>query len=330
MPEIDVDANQVAFKWIKNSVSAAATLFKLCNPNNVHVELLMNFHKKCPVQKPNVILSLADSFVYEKSSLYGYIHGNEPEELDEYNKDFGGENTKIREHANVSTCVGAVEGGSHFFMEEEGSFSCSVCSQKMCHYCCGSHEKPAGKDVDQSTLLCFPCSRGDADEEIVEMEMMRDALEKNHVNVTATATFVEVLKLYNDRVKDTKFHLFNNSLQAVKYPLEPASVLCPSELDRLNGKLRVVKEIGVSELSRHMQHEDFDLDQIKQIIHILASLVAMKEDALSDDSTVLAPALRAVMPDLLVKFANGARVHSGRRLCMRAARHSVDPTGPKD
>jgi hypothetical protein len=30
MPEIDVDANQVAFKWIKNSVSAAATLFKLC------------------------------------------------------------------------------------------------------------------------------------------------------------------------------------------------------------------------------------------------------------------------------------------------------------
>jgi hypothetical protein len=30
MPEIDVDANQVAFKWIKNPVSAAATLFKLC------------------------------------------------------------------------------------------------------------------------------------------------------------------------------------------------------------------------------------------------------------------------------------------------------------
>jgi hypothetical protein len=30
MPEIDVDANQVAFKWIKNTVSAAATLFKLC------------------------------------------------------------------------------------------------------------------------------------------------------------------------------------------------------------------------------------------------------------------------------------------------------------
>jgi hypothetical protein len=30
MPEIDVDANQVAFKWIQNSVSAAATLFQLC------------------------------------------------------------------------------------------------------------------------------------------------------------------------------------------------------------------------------------------------------------------------------------------------------------
>jgi len=29
-PEIDVDANQVAFKWIKTSVSAAATLFQLC------------------------------------------------------------------------------------------------------------------------------------------------------------------------------------------------------------------------------------------------------------------------------------------------------------
>jgi hypothetical protein len=28
MPEIDVDANQVAFKWISAPVSAAATLFK--------------------------------------------------------------------------------------------------------------------------------------------------------------------------------------------------------------------------------------------------------------------------------------------------------------
>jgi hypothetical protein len=292
------------------------------------VELLLKSHKKCQIQNPKVLLSFADSFVYEKSSLYGYIHGDEPNELDAYNKDFAGENTKIQDHARVSTCVGAVEGGSHYFMEEEGLFACSSCSMKICHFCCGSHEKPAGKDTDESTLLCFPCFRGDADEEIVEMEIMRDALEKNHVNVTATATFAEVLKLYDDRVKNRKLHLFQNSIIAVKYPIEPASVLCPSELEGFNGKLRLVKEITISELSRHMQHEDFDFEQIKQIIHILASLVAMKEDAFSDISKALAPALRAVMPDLLVKFADGARVHSGRRLCMRAARHSVDPTGP--
>jgi hypothetical protein len=34
MPEINVDANQVAFKWIKNSVSAAATLFNLDENKN--------------------------------------------------------------------------------------------------------------------------------------------------------------------------------------------------------------------------------------------------------------------------------------------------------
>jgi hypothetical protein len=65
------------------------------------VEHLLKSHKKCPVQNPDVILSFADSFVYEKASLYGYIHDDEPKELDAYNKNFAGVNTTIQEHATV-------------------------------------------------------------------------------------------------------------------------------------------------------------------------------------------------------------------------------------
>ena len=76
-----------------------------------------------------------------------------------------------------------------------------------------------------------------------------------------------------------------------------------------------------------MQDPGFSLEHIQSIVHMLASLLSMKGDY-SKESMKLPPALENVIPDLIVKFADGARIHSGRRLCSRAVRHSVDPSGP--
>ena len=76
-----------------------------------------------------------------------------------------------------------------------------------------------------------------------------------------------------------------------------------------------------------MQDPEFTLDDMESIIYMLVSLLSMKGDY-SKEYMKLPPALENVIPDLIVKFADGANIHSDRRLCSRAVRHSVDPSGP--
>ena len=70
---------------------------------------------------------------------------------------------------------------------------------------------------------------------------MRNDLENCHVQVPATATFGQVVKLYNERVADKKYQLFDEALESVKYPLESASVLDASHSNSPNGKLKLIK-----------------------------------------------------------------------------------------
>ena len=65
------------------------------------------------------------------------------------------------------------------------------------------------------------------DDEIVEETTILKGSEDCHVQVPATATFIQVLNLYNERVIDRKYHLFSESVQSVKYPLEPAFIHQP-------------------------------------------------------------------------------------------------------
>ena len=60
----------------------------------------------------------------------------------------------------------------------------------------------------------------------------------------------------------------------------------------------------------------------------MTSLLSMKGEY-SKDSMKLPPALQNIIPDLIVKFADGSRIHSGRRLYSRAVRHSVYPNRPE-
>ena len=171
----------------------------------------------------NVICCYVDAFQYEKSTIYGYIHGCNPETIESYLTDFASKDTTIHNTIKVQCCVGVMSGNSHCFIEAEGSLKCSSCSSVICQFCSGSHDKPLAKATDISTVICFSCYRGDTnDDEIVEETEMRNDLEDYHVQVPATATFGQVLKLYNERVVEKKYHLFDNSVQLVKYPLEPA------------------------------------------------------------------------------------------------------------
>ena len=114
-------------------------------------------------------------------------------------------------------------------------------------------------------------------------------MEDCRVQIPVTATFSQVLNLYNERVIERKYHLFSESVQSVKYPIEPAFILDESHLNSANGQLNVIKEINVSNIGNHMQDPDFNLDHTQKSIHVIASLLSMK-GACSKESMKVPPA----------------------------------------
>ena len=88
-------------------------------------------------------------------------------------------------------------------------------------------------------------------------------MENFHVQVPATATFGQVLNLYNERVVDKKYQLFDEALESVKYPLESVSVLDVSHLNSPNGKLKLIKDMYISNIGCRMQDPEITLDDIQ-------------------------------------------------------------------
>ena len=99
--------------------------------NNQAMCLLTNIlktYKTCTLKKKKVICYFADILQYNKPTLHGYIHGQEPNVIDSYLKDFAGKNKIIKETIKVSCCSGVTSGNSHHFIKAESSLQCSYCS----------------------------------------------------------------------------------------------------------------------------------------------------------------------------------------------------------
>jgi len=86
------------------------------------------------------------------------------------------------------------------------------------------------EDDAEKPLLCLECMRlSIANLTATEDEAeMRAILCKKGQSVPATATYVEVLSLF-EKAEDGEFDFFEEGIQNVQYPLHPTSVLHPSE-----------------------------------------------------------------------------------------------------
>ena len=134
---------------------------------------VLKTYKTCLVNNKKVICCFADALQYEKSTLYGYIHGQEPNVIESYLTDFSGKNTITKDTIKVSCCVGVTSDNIHHFIEAEGSLQCSSCSNVICQFCSGSHSEPLKRGTDTSNFLYFFCYRGDNNgDEIVEETTM--------------------------------------------------------------------------------------------------------------------------------------------------------------
>ena len=87
----------------------------------------------------------------------------------------------------------------------------------------------------------------------------------------------------------------------MKYPLEPALVLDHAYLTSENDKLKLMKEMSVSNIGHHMQDPDLSFEHIHRIVHIMASLSSMQGN-FSKESMKLPPAILNAIPDLIVKY----------------------------
>ena len=106
------------------------------------VTSLLKENKSKQAVNKDMLCCYADAFQYEKSTIYGYVHGCDPKTIESYLTDFAGKDTKITNTMKVSYCVGVMSGDGHYFVEAEGSLQCSSCLKVICHFCSGSHHKP--------------------------------------------------------------------------------------------------------------------------------------------------------------------------------------------
>ena len=151
--------------------------------------------KKAQLKDAHALLCIANSLVYERTtSELGYMFET-PAILEKYNEAFASPVTQLVDGPTVLECKGCV-GQCHSFLEAEGdTTTCSVCKATLCRFCIWSSSRG---DDDNSGAMCFECKRysiAGVEYQKTEQEM-RAFLKAHAVNVTTTATYTEVLKLF--------------------------------------------------------------------------------------------------------------------------------------
>lgn len=285
------------------------------------------------VKDKDAVLCLAKSMLYEKTN-HGYMY-DEPAELEQYIADFAAENTVIVDGPEIATCKGC-NGISHPFLASEEVKSCAQCKAVLCRFC-GidekevnefSHDDNLGNDNDANEndsndgYLCFDCARsiiaGDvADKSETEM---RDWLKQKGQNVPATATYADVLDLYQ-QLESGELDFFDDDIAKVKFPILPTEALHRSKAVDYN--IEWIKELPMRNIGELIHSEDVPIDIVLELVHLLASLTDIKARKKGEKLSY-----EHSLPKNLINMMRNARVHSGERLCKRSLRHAMDPATP--
>ena len=140
-------------------------------------------------------------------------------------------------------------------------------------------------------------------------------------NTVSSASLSELQGLYTEYFIDTKNKDSTDSrdpklLEKVMFPMHPSTSLRNNE-----GTLEFITDFDFRDGAHFLRDSKLSLKQRCDVINLLAKLVTFR----SDES---APKFAAVLPAMIVKFAQGSRIDSGERLLRRCIRHSLDTKTP--
>ena len=153
--------------------------------------------KGCTIKEKDAIMCLAESILFETTYGGGYIHGTSPAVLGKFLEDFKSEGTEIIDGPAIESCKGCM-GTSHSFLAAEGVYDCVECNAKLCRFC-HMVENVAEVPNGQDRVLCLECM-GDSvvGGDGTDQQEMREFLSSKGVDVPVSATYMQVLKLFED------------------------------------------------------------------------------------------------------------------------------------
>lgn len=279
--------------------------------------------KKAQLKDTQALLCIANSLVYERTtSELGYMFET-PAILEKYNEAFASPVTRVVDGPTVLECKGC-DGQCHSFLEAEGEETCVTCKATLCRFCVWL----SSGNVDNSGPTCFDCKRysiAGEDDQKTEQDM-RIFLKSHAVNVAATATYTEVLKLFRDFNED-EHDIFGEDIKHIRYPLLPASSLNQlHESSKVINKIATVKVCEIGGLLKYDVETATSLlpaATVLRLVHLLASLTDIQQ---RDPKEKLS--FRHAIPSNLINMATNARIHTSKRLCERALRHATDCSTP--
>ena len=132
---------------------------------------------------------------------------------------------------------------------------------------------------------------------------MRKHFESIGKDIPISSSFIKVLELYELEIEKSLRHFNIKDINAVKYPSHPMTSLH-------NGTFLYQYESSVHNISNYIRHKDVSTTDVINLIHILAELVKFDVTVINDKVY----SVHKVMPEIIISFAQGDRVHSRLRL----------------
>jgi len=158
----------------------------------------------------------------DDGGMHYYLYGPSPKEIEKYIAEFGPNDgsSVITNNSAMVECHG-YWCGCHSFLKAEGFCFYSTCNVLLCHFCSSEYNEDANAVWN---VFIMKKIHGLGVEEMTEAAM-RDSLQEHEMNIPASATYQQILLLYDDIVEKQKTSCLHDRLPLVQYPVMPTDWL---------------------------------------------------------------------------------------------------------
>jgi hypothetical protein len=273
-----------------------------------------------------------------------YVHSSPPVVLPRYLHEFacGQEEIAIVDGPCLSECVGPGD-GPHLFMDSEMCYDCQgtktdkngtvVCQMVHCRKLCSKCFRSICLDCRETRgnlNLCLEChgveavvpTPQEATKAVmmaqIPMNQLRAELALAGFDVSKEATRIELMELHEELVAQRKLSLYD--MQLVKYPLFSSETL-----DFPSSRFESILEFDFKDGGRFIRDDRLDSSVVVELFDLLSRYVEFSSGKVATKKEY---EVHHILPDIIIKLAEGSRLDCGYRLLQRCVRHSSDSKMP--